>query len=112
MLRAGIIGGLWQGGGPFLLEALLPGPRLNQGAVHGPVVIRHQLMLAGLGQDWLEKSLRDVSGQPALPVLGKGRGFPDWVIHVQPDTPAKQHVVIQLLHQQTLTADRVEYLQQ
>src|SRR5579862_7309338 len=38
--------------------------------------------------------------------------MPDGVVHAQPDEPAKQQVVFELLHQHPLAANRVERLEQ
>src|SRR5450631_3832495 len=46
-----------------------------------------------------------------LPVLGKHRHVPDRIVDVQTHEPAKQQVVVQLLHQLTLRPHRIEYLQ-
>ncbi|MNT01458.1 hypothetical protein D3C72_1359240 [compost metagenome] len=45
-------------------------------------------------------------------VLGEDRGHPNWVVHRQPDEPAKQQVVLRLLHELALGANAVEHLQQ
>ena len=50
--------------------------------------------------------------QQPVPILGEHRRVPDRVIHVQADKPAEQQVVVQLLHQHPLAANRVQHLQQ
>lgn len=51
-----------------------------------------------------------ILNQP-VPVLGEGRVIPDPIIHRQTHEPAKQQVVVQLLTQEPLGADRVQHLQ-
>ena len=73
---------------------------------------RQEVPLPRLGQHAREEGLRDIAIQQALPVLRERRRVPDRLVHVQPDEPAEQQVVIQLLHQLPLTAHREEHLQQ
>src|SRR5579884_1440310 len=51
---------------------------------------------------------------PSLPVIREHRAVPDRVVHVQTHEPAEQQVVviIELLHQQSLPANRIEAMQQ
>ena len=95
-----------------LLEALQPGPGLDQRAIDGEVLGRDQLLGLGLRKHALEERARDVARQQPLPVLGEDRGVPDRVIHAQAHEPAKEQVVIELLHELPLAADRVEELEQ
>src|SRR5260370_24034094 len=60
----------------------------------------------------LKKSLRDLAHQQALPVLREDRYVPDRIVDVEPHKPAKQEVIIELLHQKPLAAHRVQHLQQ
>jgi hypothetical protein len=53
-----------------------------------------------------EELFRDFSAQQAIPVLAEGGGIPNLVVHIQPDEPVKQHVVLQLLHQHPFAAHR------
>ena len=48
----------------------------------------------------------------ALTVLGEDRWHPGRVVHGQADEPAKQQVVLGLLHQQAFRANAVEDLQE
>ena len=48
----------------------------------------------------------------AFTVLGKDRWYPDCVVHGQAYEPAKQQVVLGLLHEQAFRADAVEDLQE
>ena len=66
----------------------------------------------GPAPDLIEEGVRHIPCKQALAVLAEGRGIPDRVSMFKPDEPAKQQVVVELLHQQPLAADRVEHLQQ
>ena len=80
--------------------------------VHGKVLVREQPGRARLGQHRVEERRADVARQQTIPILGKRRGMPNRVVHVQPDEPPEQEVVVQFFHQQPLAPDRVEHLQQ
>jgi hypothetical protein len=54
----------------------------------------------------------DVTGNQPLAVLGEYRHIPHRGIQRQPDKPAEQQIVPQLLHQLPLRAHRIEGLQQ
>ncbi len=56
--------------------------------------------------------LRNIALQESFPIPAEDRGIPDGFIHVQPDKPAVQQVLLQLFDQQSLTADREKHLQQ
>ena len=60
----------------------------------------------------IEEAARHGLGQQPVAILGEDAVIPDGFVHVHPDKPAKQEVVIELFHQQPLAADRVEQLQQ
>jgi hypothetical protein len=59
-----------------------------------------------------EEAAGDLLIQEPVAILGEDRRRPDRLVHVHPDEPAEQQVVIQLLHQQPLAANRIEDLQQ
>jgi hypothetical protein len=59
-----------------------------------------------------EKGRGQVRTEKSVPILGKNGMVPDLVIHGQAHEPAKQEIVIQLLHQQPFTADGVLRLQE
>jgi hypothetical protein len=94
----------------FPLETLLTRPRLEQRAVDGEVFVRHQI---GRTRD---HALKEAVGhgvlQQPIAILREDRRHPDRFIHLQAHEPPKQDVVIELLHQQPLTPNRVEQLQQ
>ena len=96
--------------GALPLEALVPGPGLDQRAVDREVLGREQLARLGLGQHALEEGPRDVALEQPLPILGEHGGVPDRVIHAQAHEPAEEQVVIQLLHELPLAAHGVEHL--
>ena len=50
--------------------------------------------------------------QQPVAVLGEYCGHPHRLIHVHAHEPAKQQIVVQLLHQQPLAPNRIEDLQQ
>ena len=55
---------------------------------------------------------RDLALEQPVAVLGEHRHVPHRVVDAQPDEPAEQEIVVQLLHELPLRADRVERLQQ
>jgi len=93
-------------------EALQGSPGLNQGAVHGEMLVRQQSGLGCLLFDAPEKGGGQIRPEKALPVLGEDGMVPDLVVHGQAHKPAKQEIVIQLFHQQSLTANGVQHLEE
>ena len=71
-------------------KAFQAGPGFQLRPIHGEVFVREQ----------------------PVAMLGKRRGMPDRVIHIQPDEPPEQQVVVELFHEQPLAPHRVEHLQQ
>src|SRR6266508_3011952 len=94
------------------LEAFQTGRCFQQRAVNREVLITEQFMPARLVQHAREELLGDVPAQQPFPILREGGRIPDAVVHVQADEPAKEHIVIQLFHQQPLTAHPIEHMQQ
>ena len=92
------------------LKALVPRPRLDQRAIDGEVLIRQPRL--GLGHDQLKEALRDRVRQQTIPILGEHRWRPDRFIHLQAHEPPEQDVVVELLHEEALTPNRIEELQQ
>src|SRR5271170_7177165 len=107
---AGIVGRTWLR--VLARETLVPGPGLDQGAVDGEVLGREQALSPRLGHHLMKKGLRHFTRQQPLAVLGKDRHVPYGIVHTQANEPAKQQIVIKLLHQLPLAAYRVQYLQQ
>ena len=106
----GILGGAARLGGSAP-EAFQAGPGFQLGPVHREVFIREQAGCPGLGPHGVEERGGDIARQQPIPILGKRRGMPDGVVHIQPDEPPEQKVVIEFLHQQPFAPDRVEHLQ-
>lgn len=104
----------WAGvvGAVLAPHALVAGPGLDEGAVHTEVLAREQPPPLGHLHRRVEQ-LRDriVLDQPVT-VLAEDRVVPDGVLDGQTDKPAKQQVVLDLLHQLPLAANAVEHLQQ
>jgi hypothetical protein len=59
-----------------------------------------------------EEAPGDLLIQEPIPILREHRRHPDRLVHVHADEPAKQQVVVQLLYEQPLAADRVADLEQ
>jgi len=74
------------------------------------MLVRHQAL--GPLDDTTKEAARDLLIQKPITILGEDRRCPDRLVHVHPDEPAKQQVVIQLLHQQALATNRIEDLKQ
>jgi hypothetical protein len=96
----------------FTLEALVAGPRLEERPVYAEVLIRSQTPLPSLGHDLLQEAPRNVAVQQSISVLAEDGGIPHLAVHAQAHKPTKQKVVVQLLHQQSFTADSVEVLEE
>ena len=93
-------------------EALHRRPGLDQRAVHREMLGREQRLDLRIGQDRRQEPAGDVAFQQPIAVLGEHRHVPHRRVHRQPDEPAEQHVVGDLLHQLPLRADREQRLQQ
>ena len=76
------------------------------------MLVGQQTGIGRLFVDAPEKVRRQVRAKKALPVLGENGMVPDLVVHGQTHEPAKQEIVIQLLHQQSFAADGVKDLEQ
>ena len=93
------------------LKTLHGGPRLDQGAVDREVLVRQQRLDRRVRQDRGHDLARHVGGQQPVAVLAEHRGDPDRVVDAEPDEPPEQQVVIHLLHQLPLRADREQDLE-
>src|SRR5215469_12180746 len=69
-------------------------------------------MLTRLFHHRQKKLLARLAGNQTLPVLAENRHVPHRIIHLQAHKPTEQQVVVQLLHQLTLRANRVQHHQQ
>ena len=76
------------------------------------MLVREQTGRPGVGLDRIKEGGRDIPRQQPVTILGKRRGMPDRVVHIQADEPAEQQVVVELFHQQPFAPDRVQHLQQ
>src|SRR5476649_3085145 len=93
-------------------KAFMAGPRLNQRAIHTEVLAREPLLVLGDAHNLVKEfDDRVVFDQP-LAVLGEDGGYPNGIVHRQPDKPTKQQVILNLLHQLALGAHAIEHLQQ
>ncbi len=91
-------------------KALVTGPRFHQRAFHREVIIAHQVAAPRLAHDRGQKSFGNVSGKQAVAVLGEHRSYPHRIVNAQAHEPAEQEIVLHLLHQLPLAADRVQQL--
>ena len=84
----------------------------DQRAINREVLVRqrrfHLLMVEKLGHELLEH----IAFLKAFPVLGEHGRVPDRIVRREADEPAKQQIVVELLHQLALGADRIEHLQE
>ena len=94
----------------FAHEALVARPGLDQGAVHAEVLAREQFLLLGLLHDLVEELDDRIVLDQAFAVLAEHGRNPDCIVHGQADEPAKQQVVLGLLHELALRAHAVEHL--
>lgn len=99
-------------------------PGLQQGAIHGEVLVAEQGLDLRCPHQLLQKPAHDLLVQQPVTVLvpparsacgrckGECGGVPDRIIRAQAHKPAKQQVVVELLQQKPFRADPVERLQQ
>ena len=76
------------------------------------MLVRQQRLDLGLRQHRTQEFGGDLAVEQPIAVLGEHGHVPDQVVDAKPDESAEQEVVVQLLHQLPLGADRVERLQQ
>src|SRR5262249_35004248 len=76
------------------------------------VVVRQQRFDLTLVQDRSHELAGNVAFDQTFAVLGEHRGVPHRGIQRQPDKPAVQQIVVELLHQLQLRAHRIKGLQQ
>jgi hypothetical protein len=99
-------------GAVFRLEALLRRPGLDQGPIHREMVIGQERLHLRMVQKLRHELLKHVAALQPLPVLGERRRVPDGVVRGEPNKPAIQKIIVELLHQLAFRADRVERLKQ
>lgn len=93
-------------------EALLARPRLDQRPIDREVLVGKKMSLPRLVQHLREERCRDLPPEKSIPVLAEYRGYPHGIVHLEPNEPPKQQVVVELLHEHPLRADRIENLNQ
>jgi transposase-like protein len=89
-------------------KALVPGPGLDERAVHAEVLTREQVALVRDRHHLVEGQDDRIVLDQALAVPAEYRRHPHRIVHRQ--EPAKQQVVLNLLHQLPLGANAVENL--
>ena len=79
-------------------EALHRRPSLDRRAVDREVLVRQQSAYPRAAQNRLKEARRHIARNQTVPVLRIDRRVPHRRVHRQPDEPAEQKVVVQLLH--------------
>ena len=86
-------------------------PGFDQRAINREVLVRqerfHLLMFEQLGHELLVH----IAFLKTFPVLGEHGRVPDRIVRREANEPAKQQIVVELLHQLALGANRIEHLQ-
>lgn len=93
-------------------EAFLAGPRFDQCAVDGELLVRQQGRDLFMMQQRVHEAIEQIAVLQALTILRKRRGIPHRVVRRKPDKPAVQQIVVQLFHQLPLTPYAVKHLQE
>ncbi|CAN0626732.1 protein of unknown function [Burkholderia multivorans] len=93
-------------------EALVPGPSLNQRAIHAEMFARQVAARLRRLDGLVEQTYDDIVNEQPVTVLAERRVVPHRIVHRQADEPAKQHVVGDLLHQHAFASNRIQHLQQ
>src|SRR5699024_10222478 len=93
-------------------KALLRGPSLNQGAIDAEVLIAHQITPARLLDHLGEQGRNHLVLKKSVLVLAEGRMVPHRIVNAQANKPAKQQVVLNVLHQLAVAANAVEHTKQ
>jgi hypothetical protein len=88
------------------------GPGLQQGAIHGEVLVAEQRFDFRGVQQLLQEAPHDLLVQQSLPVIGERGGVPDRIIRAQAHKPAQHQIVVELLQQKQLRSDSVKSRQQ
>ena len=96
----------------LVLKALQRCRRFNQSPVHREVFLAEQIVLPRSRQHLMGERSRYIALEQPLPILTKGGCVPYAIIHIQPDEPPIQKIVVELFHQLSLAPDAVKRLQQ
>jgi hypothetical protein len=76
------------------------------------MLVRQQRLHLRMIEQPRHELLKHLAGLQAFAVLGERRWIPHQIVRRQADEPAKQQVVVQLLHQLPLRADAIQHLDQ
>jgi hypothetical protein len=76
------------------------------------VIIRQEALHLSVPQHGFEELCCDIGVEQSVTVLRECRMIPHGIIDAEPNEPAEQQIVVDLLHQLALGAHRVEGLQQ
>ena len=90
----------------------MAGPRFDQRAVDGEMLVRQQWRDIFVMQQLLHEAIANIALLQSLAILRKCRRIPHRVVRRKPDEPAVQKIVVQRLHQLPLTSYAVKHLQQ
>lgn len=93
-------------------KAYVRGPRFQQGAIHRKMLVADQIVNPRQQHGMREEGLRHRLVERPVAIERERRVIPHRIVDVQAHEPAKQQVVLNLLHQQTFAAHAVDYLQQ
>lgn len=96
----------------FAYKAFVTGPSLDECAVNAEVLAGEQAFVPGLLQHQIEELDDGVMLDQTLAILGEDGRYPNGIVHGQANEPAKQQVVLGLLHELALGADAVKHLQE
>ena len=73
------------------------GPGLQQGAIHGEVLIAEQRFHLRCRHQLLQKVAHHLLVEQPVAILGERGGVPDRIVRAQTHKPAEQQVVVELL---------------
>src|SRR5215208_639360 len=94
------------------LEALHRSPRLDLRAVNREVLVRQQFTYLLVVKQLSQELARHIRLEQSVAVLREHTRHPYRLVHPKPHEPTIEQIVVELLHQLTLRADRIERLQQ
>src|SRR5215208_575874 len=94
------------------LEALHRSPRLDLRAVNREVLVRQQFTYLLVVKQLSQELARHIRLEQSVAVLREHSRHPYRLVHPKPHEPTIEQIVVELLHQLTLRADRIERLQQ
>lgn len=98
-----------RGGGRRLWrEALERRAGLDQGAIHGEVLIGQEPRAAGLADHNIKEAAGHVMGQQPVPIRAEGAVVPPGLLQVHVQEPPEQDVIVQAFAEQPIRADRVQ----